>query len=91
MTCRYARSDSALWRRTHDAVVLLPAGDTEPVTLSDPPARLWDLLAEPISFGEALAALCTGLAGSESPTGQDLTGLLADLERRRLVIVSDVS
>jgi hypothetical protein len=90
MTYRYTRADRALWRRTHDAVVLLPLGDAEPVTISEPAARLWDALAEPTSLDEALAAVRLANT-SEQPTREDLEDLLADLARRRLVTIGEAA
>jgi hypothetical protein len=81
----YTRSSSALWRRTNDAVVLLGAGDREPITLTGPAARIWDVLAGPTGWREACDALGFGHSNSEAARAQEVAQLLDELERRGLV------
>ena len=47
---RYARRERVLWRRSGDAVVLLPADGSQVFTLEGSGVDLWQLLAEPIAL-----------------------------------------
>jgi hypothetical protein len=46
-----------LWRRSLDAVVLLPPGLDEPVTLAGSGPALWELLVEPGTVGQLATVL----------------------------------
>jgi hypothetical protein len=46
-----------LWRRAVDAVVLLPVGADDPVLLPGTGAAVWELLEQPATLDELLAAL----------------------------------
>ena len=53
----WRRRDDVLWRRSLDAVILLPVGADEPITLPGTGAAVWDLLEEPASLDELVATL----------------------------------
>ena len=69
-----------LWRRSLDAVLLLPAGSPEPLTLAGTGADLWDLLATPASTTELVAELAGRYAADPAVVAADLTPVLAELE-----------
>jgi hypothetical protein len=58
---RWHRRPDVLWRRSLDAVVILPVAAKEPVALAGTGPVLWELLAEPrttTDLVELLAAAC---------------------------------
>ena len=54
---RWRRRADVLWRRAVDAVVLLPVGADDPVLLPGTGAAVWELLEQPATLDELLAAL----------------------------------
>jgi Coenzyme PQQ synthesis protein D (PqqD) len=54
---RWRRADTALWRRTLDGVVVLPIDGRAPLALRGPAARIWELLAQPLTIEELLEAI----------------------------------
>jgi len=86
MSRRYERSDRALWRRTTDAIVLLAVGDNQTITIADPVARVWDLLAQPITLETVIDRLSLG---ESAPPKQEVAEILDELERRGLVSVGE--
>lgn len=68
------------WRRTLDAVVLLPASRDEPVMLAGTGAAVWDLLGVPATLDDLVDALLEGFAGDRSVVARDVAALLEDLE-----------
>jgi hypothetical protein len=77
----WRRRDDVLWRRSLDAVILLPVGVDEPVTLPGTGASVWDLLEEPATLAELVATL-TDAYDDADPTvvEDDVRALLAELE-----------
>jgi len=51
---RWRRAETTLWRRTLDGVVVLPLDRPAPLVLRGPAARIWELLAQPLTIGELL-------------------------------------
>jgi len=49
---RFVRHPHVLWRRSIDAVLLLPVASDEVITLTGPDAAVWYLLAEPRTVSE---------------------------------------
>ncbi len=43
----YLRDDAALWRRMFDGVVVLGPAADQPISISHPGWRIWQLLAQP--------------------------------------------
>jgi len=76
----YSRRSDVLWRRSLDAVVLLPAGADEPVTLPGTGAAVWDLLAEPVTLPDLVGTLTQVYGGDAATIERDVTGLLARLD-----------
>ena len=86
---RFRRRPDVLWRRSLDAVVLLPAVAEEPVTLLGTGPELWELLAEPRTL-EDLAEVLAGLHGVDPAVVRaDVAPVLADLVA--LVTVEEVA
>jgi hypothetical protein len=56
---RWRRAEDALWRRTLDGVVVLPFDRPAPLVLRGPAARIWELLAQPLTIQELLDAIAT--------------------------------
>jgi Coenzyme PQQ synthesis protein D (PqqD) len=53
----YRRRADVLWRRSVDAILCLPPGAPEPVTIAGTGPELWDLLAAPHSLATLAAEL----------------------------------
>jgi hypothetical protein len=76
----WCRRDDVLWRRSMDAVALLPVGASEPVTLPGTGAAVWDLLEEPATLDELVAALTEVFVADRDTIARDVGDLLAELE-----------
>ncbi len=77
---RWRRRPDALWRRSLDGVVVLPADGDAPVSLEGTGPALWDLLAEANDV-EALARKLAGEHGTDpAVVAADIEPVLEDLE-----------
>ena len=76
----WRRRDDVLWRRSLDAVILLPVGAEEPMTLPGTGASVWDLLEEPASLAELVAILADAYEEAPAVIEHDVRALLAELE-----------
>jgi hypothetical protein len=83
------RQDEVLWRRSGDAVVLLPAGAQQVLTLEGSGVHLWHLLAEPIALDEAAATLAEAYGTTPDRVAADIAPVLDDLSRRNAVEASE--
>jgi hypothetical protein len=81
----WRRRDDVLWRRSIDAVVLLPKGADEPVTLPGTGAAVWDLLEEPATLGQLVETLSEVYGGQPSTIAHDVAALLDELEAMAVV------
>ena len=76
----WRRRDDVLWRRSLDAVILMPVGADDALTLPGTGAAVWDLLVEPATLGELVAVLAEAYGADPSVVEHDVRGLLTDLE-----------
>jgi hypothetical protein len=76
----WRRRDDVSWRRSIDAVVLMPAGADAPAALPGTAAAVWDLLAEPTTLAELVATLAEVYATDPGAITADVEALLARLE-----------
>ena len=76
----WRRRDDVLWRRSLDAVIVLPVGADEPSTLPGTGAIVWDLLEEPATVAELVAILADAYEEDPAVVDHDVRALLADLE-----------
>jgi hypothetical protein len=76
----WCRRDDVLWRRSLDAVILLPTEAEEPVTLPGTGAVVWDLLEEPTTLAELVETLTALYGEAPSVVEHDVATLLAELE-----------
>jgi len=76
---RYRRRPDVLWRGSLDAVVLLPAGQTEPITLGGSGPELWELLAEWRAFDDLVAVLAGLHAADAAIVARDVAPVLEQL------------
>ena len=76
---RWRRRESVLWRHAIDVVVILPAGADEPVSLAGTGALVWDLLAEPASLSELVAAFAEVYPDDPGTIERDVAALLESL------------
>jgi hypothetical protein len=67
-----------LWRRAVDAVVLLPVGADDPVLLPGTGAPVWELLEQPATLDELLAAL-REVYGTDAADGASVAADVAAL------------
>jgi len=68
------------WRRSLDAVLLLPAGAREPVTLAGSGPEVWELLAEPASIAELADQLAARYETDTTTVAADIVVLLDRLD-----------
>lgn len=79
-TARVRRRPDVLWRRSLDAVVLLPAGEDEVLTLAGTGPAVWELLAEWRTPDDLAAILADAFKSPLTVVEADLTRLLTELE-----------
>jgi hypothetical protein len=73
----WCRADRVLWRRTLAGVVVLPTlTTTEPVALRGPAAGIWELLAEPMTAADLVAAIAATYGVHEEQVANDVGGAL---------------
>jgi hypothetical protein len=78
-TTRYRRRPDALWRRSLDAVVVLAAGNAEPVTLAATGPEVWELLAEWRTLDDLAAVLARTHGANPTTVAADVMPLLDEL------------
>jgi hypothetical protein len=76
----WRRCPEVLWRRSLDAVVLLPPDADDPVALPGTGAAVWDLLAEPVTLPDLVATLTDAYGGDPATIEHDVVALLDRLE-----------
>ena len=76
----WRRRADASWRRSLDAVVLLPSGTEEPIVLPGTAAAVWDLLHEPRDQVGLVARLVDAYDADAGTVERDVVALLAHLE-----------
>jgi hypothetical protein len=82
---RWRRRPDALWRRSLDAVLVLPVGADQPVTLAGTGAALWELLAEPRTVPQLAAVLSEAYAAPHATVEADVRPVVAELARLHAV------
>ena len=78
---RWRRRPDALWRRSVDAVLVLPAGADEPVTLTGTGPALWELLAEPCTVAQLAAVLADAYDAPIETVEADIAPVVDELAR----------
>jgi len=78
---RWRRRPDALWRRSLDAVLVLPAGADEPVTLAGTGPALWELLADPCTVPQLAAVLSEGYDAEPATVEADVRPVVDELVR----------
>jgi hypothetical protein len=76
---RWRRGVEVLWRRSLDAVVLLPPGHDEPVELAGSGPELWDLLVEPGTVAQLAAVLAAAHGVDEQTVIDDISPVIERL------------
>ncbi len=69
-----------MWRRSLDAVLVLPPAIDEPLTLAGTGAALWDLLAVPTSTDGLVEALAARYGSDRRTVEADILPVLSELE-----------
>jgi len=69
-----------LWRRSLEAALVLSPGIDEPLTLAGTGVDLWDLLAQPTSTDDLVAALAARYGAEPSVVEVDVMPVLSALE-----------
>lgn len=88
MSSRYQRAEAALWRRSADAVVVLPPGTGEAFTLRGSGSALWDVLAQASTVHEAAGALGAMFERPAETIALEIEPVLQELVRRKAVLES---
>jgi hypothetical protein len=73
------RRPDVLWRRSLDAIVLLPPASEEPVTLAGTGPAVWELLAEWRTEADLVAVLAAAFEVPAERVTADLSSLLTEL------------
>lgn len=76
---RWRRRADVLWRRSLDAVIFLPPGESEPLTVTATGPEVWDLLAEPRSLEELAGTLAATHHADPSVVASDLAPVIEQL------------
>ena len=79
---RLRRSQGVVWRRTMDGIVVLPADADEPIALLGPAASVWEMLAEPLTAAELVAALASHYGVAPDRVTSEIRATLDGLVRR---------
>lgn len=82
---RLRRRPDVLWRRSLDAVVLLPTGADDVITLAGTGPALWELLAEWRTAEDLVEILAAAFGAEVGAVAADVAPLLTELEIRRVV------
>jgi len=85
-TPSYRRSPDVPWRRSLDAVLCLPPGASEPVTLAATGPEVWGLLERPCSLDEMASELARWHGIDAQAVARDVTPILERLTELRLVV-----
>jgi hypothetical protein len=78
-TATYRRCPDVLWRRSLDAVLCLPPGAGEPVTLAGTGPEVWDLLERPQTLTEIATELADRHEAHAEIVAQDVLPVLEHL------------
>jgi hypothetical protein len=82
---RYRRHPDVLWRRSLDAVLVLPHAGREPLTLGGAGPEIWVLLGVPWSLDDLVTHLSEGHAADRDVIAADVGRLLQQLTELGLV------
>ena len=82
---RIRRRPDVLWRRSLDAVVLMPAGADDVLTLAGTGPAVWELLAEWRTYDDLVEHLAAAYGATPEAVSGDLEPLLAELEAHRVI------
>jgi hypothetical protein len=88
VSARYQRAESALWRRSSDAVVVLPLGTRDVFTLRGSGSVLWEILARARTLDEAAHSLGQTFGRPADAIAAEIEPVLQELVRRRAVVAS---
>jgi hypothetical protein len=75
----YRRRSDVAWRRSLDAVLFLPPGASEPMTLAGTGPEVWDLLRDPRSLGELASELANRHGTDPEVVARDVLPVLENL------------
>ena len=82
----YRRRPDVAWRRSLYAVLCLPPGASEPVTLAGSGPEVWDLLERPCSLDELASQLGRRHGIDAHTVARDVRPILERLAELRMVI-----
>jgi hypothetical protein len=75
----WSRDPRAVWRRSGDRVIVLPAAAERPLVLTGTGRVSWELLADPLTEGELIATLVELYGTDEETIGRELLPFLQEL------------
>jgi len=81
VTAAYCRDERVLWRQGYDAVLLLPPGHSQVMSLVGGGTALWELLSEPHTVEAAAARLAAMYDTRAEDIAQDIRPVLDELAR----------
>jgi hypothetical protein len=87
MNARYQRAETALWRRSADAVVVLPT-DGDVFTLRGSGSALWEVLERARTLHDAAQTLGKAYNRPADVIAAEIEPVLQELVRRKAVLAS---
>jgi hypothetical protein len=88
MSVRYQRAESALWRRSADAVVVLPLDGTDVFVLRGSGSAVWDVLQRARTLNDAAAVLAETFSRPADAIATEIQPVLRELVQRKAVVES---
>ena len=82
----YRRLPDVAWRRSLDAVLCLPPGASEPVTMAGSGPEAWDLLERPCSLDDLASELARRYGIDVQAVARDVRPVLERLAELRLIV-----
>ena len=76
---RWRRCPEVLWRRSLDAVILLPPGADDPITLLGTGIELWELLVEPGTVTQLATVLARAHTADPATVEADIAPVIRQL------------
>jgi hypothetical protein len=87
-TIRYQRSHDVLFRHVRDLVLLLDPSDGQVVALGGAGPDLWELLAHPITFRDAVSRLASSYAVAPERIEPEVRVVFDHLARRDVLVAA---
>jgi len=81
----FCRSRDVVWRRSLDAILILPIAGSEPLTLGGSGPELWELLEVPASLADLASTLAARHEADVEVVARDIEAVLDGLVKLGVV------